>query len=317
MSVTFLGEVIMVRKPSAAKRERTDMARGYSLHLGLNSVDPNHYGGWDGELNACENDAKDMAAIAKALGYAQTILLLTRDATSTRFISEMLKLTKTLKAGDILFLSYSGHGGQIPDEAGDEDDKMDETWCLFDRQLIDDEIYRVLGRFEAGVRIVALSDSCHSGTVTRMRREAGGPSSEELARHIARSAAATAPGQDDFETEVRGRAAPIEVTMDAYNEHKDLYLSLQIASANAEKTVSKAGVILISGCMDDQLSLDGSKNGLFTSNLKKVWSNGAFAGGYRLFHKTIVSRMPPSQTPNLFKVGNVTPDFINQKPFVF
>jgi hypothetical protein len=307
----------MVSKPRAAKRERTDMARGYSLHLGLNSVDPIHYGGWDGKLNACENDAKDMAAIAKALRYAQTILLLTRDATSTRFISEMLKLTKTLKAGDILFLSYSGHGGQIPDEASDEDDKYDETWCLYDRQVIDDEIFRLLGRFEAGVRIVVLSDSCHSGTVTKMRRDAGGPSTNELARNMSRAAGETILDDSESTDEPLGRAAPIEATMDAFNNHKDLYLALQAATAGAESIPPAAGVVLISGCMDDQLSLDGSKNGLFTANLKRVWNDGTFAGGYRLFHQTIVSRMPPSQTPNLFKVGNVTPDFMNQKPFVF
>ena len=31
-------------------------ARGVSLHIGLNSVDPKHYGGWSGDLVACEFD---------------------------------------------------------------------------------------------------------------------------------------------------------------------------------------------------------------------------------------------------------------------
>ena len=31
--------------------------RGFSLSIGLNAVSPDHYGGWDGKLNACENDA--------------------------------------------------------------------------------------------------------------------------------------------------------------------------------------------------------------------------------------------------------------------
>ena len=39
------------------------MAQGISLHIGLNSVDPGHYQGWDGKLNACEFDAKDMTKI--------------------------------------------------------------------------------------------------------------------------------------------------------------------------------------------------------------------------------------------------------------
>jgi hypothetical protein len=36
------------------------MARGISLHIGLNRVDPDHYDGWDGALTACEFDAEDM-----------------------------------------------------------------------------------------------------------------------------------------------------------------------------------------------------------------------------------------------------------------
>lgn len=38
---------------------------GLSLHIGLNAVDPKHYGGWRGDLVACEFDANDMAAISR------------------------------------------------------------------------------------------------------------------------------------------------------------------------------------------------------------------------------------------------------------
>ena len=85
--------------------------------------------------------------------------------------------------------------------------------------------------------------------------------------------------------------------MDAYNEHKDMYLALQAAPAGAESIPPAAGALLISGCQDAQVSLDGSKNGLFTANLKKVWKDGAFDSGYRRFHEMIVGRMPPTQTP--------------------
>ena len=79
------------------------MAKGYSLHLGLNFADPRHYGGWDGELAACEFDANDMADIARGQGYAETTVLLTKEATSGRVIQEMLRLARTLTAGDLLF----------------------------------------------------------------------------------------------------------------------------------------------------------------------------------------------------------------------
>jgi|SRR3954447_4486190 hypothetical protein len=78
------------------------MAKGYSIHIGLNLVNPAHYGGWDGRLRACEADANDMAAIARSLGYAHSTTLLTKDATSPRVISEVLRLSRTLRSGDIL-----------------------------------------------------------------------------------------------------------------------------------------------------------------------------------------------------------------------
>ena len=48
------------------------MPKGLSLHIGLNFVDPNHYQGWDGQLAACEFDAKDMSALAKKKGFKTT-----------------------------------------------------------------------------------------------------------------------------------------------------------------------------------------------------------------------------------------------------
>jgi hypothetical protein len=62
---------------------------------------------------------------------------------------------------------YSGHGNQVPDLDGEEPDKLDETWCLYDGQMIDDELYRMYGALAEGVRVLILSDSCHSGTVAK------------------------------------------------------------------------------------------------------------------------------------------------------
>ena len=48
------------------------MAKGSSLHIGLNSVDPQHYEGWSGPLNACEADANDMVDLANTRSFAPT-----------------------------------------------------------------------------------------------------------------------------------------------------------------------------------------------------------------------------------------------------
>ncbi|WP_442914149.1 peptidoglycan-binding protein [Kribbella sp. NBC_00359] len=142
--------------------------RAVSLHLGLNSVSPAGYGGWSGQLQGCEADADTMTAIAEAEGFA-TNQLKSATATADNVLTAISQIAASLTAGDMFLLTYAGHGSQMPNGDSDpETDSQDETWCLYDRQLLDDEIYAALAAFAAGVNIVLLSDSCHSGTIYRM-----------------------------------------------------------------------------------------------------------------------------------------------------
>ena len=276
------------------------MAKGLALTIGLNAVNPKHYEGWSGELNACEADANDMADIALAQKFkVQT--LLTKRATRSAVLAGMARAARTLKAGDIFLLSYSGHGGQVPDRNSDEPDQQDETWCLYDGELIDDEIYTALGRFKRGVRVLAFSDSCHSGTAVKQMY------------YAARSAAAAATGTST--PKVRYRNMPPSVALRTYRAHRAMYDKLQKSvKSNAEETV-KASTILISGCQDSQLSQDGDFNGLFTANLLRVWNEGHFRGDYRDLHRDIRRNMPPDQTPNFFTTGAPSRAFEKQAPF--
>jgi hypothetical protein len=136
-----------------------------SLHIGLNQISPAIYG-TDGKLNGCINDANGMNALALKLGYKPTIL--TDKQATVKAISDSIHTTaKQLLPGDIFLLTYSGHGSQLQDTNGDEPDGLDETWCLYDGQLVDDEIFNLFSKFRENVRIIVVSDSCHSGSVTR------------------------------------------------------------------------------------------------------------------------------------------------------
>jgi len=298
----------------ATKKKPPPKSRAMSLHLGLNSVNPQHYGGWSGDLSACEFDALDMAAIAKVRGMKPTVLL-TKSATRAKVLAAVRDAAKKLAAGDLFFLTYSGHGGQMPDITGDEPDKQDETWCLFDGEVIDDELYVELGAFKPGVRVLVLSDSCHSGSVVR-----AGP-----------------PRGDAAATSGRPKRMPPSVALRTYTAHKAFYDRLQkdVAARAGRSATPKAdtaaaasvsprltaiangfapAVILISGCQDNQLSMDGEHNGAFTERLLLVWNNGSFDGNYARFHSVIKAGMPDTQTPNLFTLGN-TAKFVTQAPF--
>src|SRR5215212_10107497 len=139
----------MSKKKAAASTQ--GRRTGRSLHVGLNSVAPSHYEGWSGPLGGCEFDANDMAAVARSRGMAAKVLL-TKSATRAKVLAGIRAAAARLKKGDIFFLTYSGHGGQVRDVTGEEEDSRDETWCLYDGELIDDELYFALSRFRAGVR---------------------------------------------------------------------------------------------------------------------------------------------------------------------
>lgn len=274
------------------------MPQGIAICLALNSVNSSHYGGWSGNLNACEADADDMLAIAKAQRFSATQLL-TKAATRGKLVAAVKAAANKLKSGDIFMLSYSGHGGTLPDLNGDEDDQQDETWCLYDGQVSDDELNALYATFAAGVRILVLSDSCHSGTVVKMAYYSG---------------TREAPAASNSDSNARYRFMPKEVALRTYREHKAFYDKLAKKAAAAPSAV-KGSILLISGCQDNQLSLDGTFNGMFTGHLLSVWRNGAFQGDYATFHKAIVQRMPPNQTPNLFVDGASNVAFLSQQPF--
>ncbi len=95
------------------------MSKGFFLTIGLNAVNKNTYEGWEGILQACENDAKDMATIATNAGL-EGVTLLTAQATSSAVLFMIAKAANQLNSGDIFVLTYSGHGGQVGDVTAED-----------------------------------------------------------------------------------------------------------------------------------------------------------------------------------------------------
>ncbi len=279
------------------------VAKGRSLHVGVNVVDPAAYEGWDGRLAACEFDAEDMTDIAAAVGY-ETTTLLTANATRKAVTDAIAKAAKASKPGDIFLMSYAGHGGQVTDFNGDEEDMLDETLCLHDGQLIDDELYVLWSQFPADVRVLLVYDCCHSGTAARAR--------------LIDEALAAAPGPAGTP-----RAMPLAVASRVMRRNRAFYRKAADKAASHWKGANTremalplaASVRLMSAVQDNQLALDGLENGLFTGRLREVWGDGAFRGDYDAFYRKLVENMPPAQTPNHFRIGQPSPAFDAQRPF--
>jgi len=275
--------------------------QGYALHIGLNAVDPASYEGWSGELFACENDAAIYKTLAEKAGFQSIHTLLTKDATSTNVLQQLHDAATLLQTGDMLMLTYSGHGGAVPDINNDETNNFgemagfDETWCLYDRQLLDDELKDAFSRFKEGVRILVFSDSCHSGSVSKAAEET---------QAISNADPLTIP---------RARALPLDVLMPVYNNHKQEYNDIQ-SQLHVRIEDIPAYVVQFGACQDDELAMEVSGNGMFTAKLQKVLETGVI-NSYNDLLNAIKRGFPGQQEPNLFHYGRTAYAFLDEKPF--
>jgi len=351
-----VGPITLAALAQALGAGTSGASKGIGLHIGLNHVDASAYPGYRiPVLRGCVNDANDMQAQAKNRGF-ETSQLLDDQATSAAVISAISDAAKALRGGDIFLLTYSGHGSQVPDIDNDETDGLDETWVLYDRQLLDDELYALWGQFERDVRILVISDSCHSGTITRELIRATGnqinrmrglqppeglfmtPAQLDLTVSLASTvrpvfeslggpglavdeltAQVVAPlldkigspesnGRDvsDYES----RLLPVEISVADFERRGKVYRAAKAMTRGA--VPPSASVLLLSGCQDNQTSLDGIRNGLFTQNLLSVLATNPTS--YTGLYRSVVSSMPPSQTPNLYWVPSPNPVFEAQAP---
>lgn len=278
------------------------MTTAISLHLGLNRVDSTHYGS-EFPLRGCHRDALDMARIAAANGY-EGATLLDAEARCDVLLGRLREAARRLQAGDHLLLTYSGHGARIADRDGDEADGLDETWVLYERMLIDDELYTAFAQFATGVRLMVLSDSCHSGSIARAHEF----------RALARAAGWLPSPYEEQDLQFR-TPAELDFGKRVWSRHGSRYAELLRSVPKNSRELIRAALIQISACQDDQLAADGVQNGLFTSKLLEVWANGTFEGNHRAFYQAISRKMPATQSPNYMLLGNDVSAFEKQSPF--
>eukprot|EP01062_Namystynia_karyoxenos_P074933 TRINITY_DN72007_c0_g1_i1.p2 TRINITY_DN72007_c0_g1~~TRINITY_DN72007_c0_g1_i1.p2 ORF type:complete len:395 (+),score=126.00 TRINITY_DN72007_c0_g1_i1:86-1186(+) len=166
-----------------------EMQGGYAgthkaLLIGINYVRHS-----SGRLSGCINDVLSMKEYIEGEGfeecedtmriliddpddeYAQDRISIPTDLpTRDNILDGVRWLVEDAQPGDVLFVHYSGHGSQMRDTTGDEEDGKDETLCPDDYNtagmIIDDTLFQELvAPLPPGVRLICLMDCCHSGTI--------------------------------------------------------------------------------------------------------------------------------------------------------
>jgi hypothetical protein len=265
-----------------------------ALCLGINNYPGTHM-----DLQGCVNDAKDWAAVLGGRGYGVTTLL-DDQATKNAMVDAIRTIIGGAVSGDSVVITYSGHGTYQPDLDGDEADGLDEALCPYDIQtagaaLLDDEIRQLFNARKDGVKLVLISDSCHSGTVTR-----AAPSEPE----------ADAP---------RPRFLPMGNWLPPDRLPRTLS-GAPVSSLSLRPGLSpfmgvllkQAGDLLLSGCQEgpNNFSYDakiaGRYNGAFTYYALKTLRSLPPDATYVQWHRKIADYLPSAsypQSPQI--VGNV------------
>lgn len=128
-------------------------------------------------LRGCVNDVVDMASfLVSDYGFQRSeIRLLTDERATTDAIFEHLNwLVSGVRPGDRAIFHYSGHGVQLPTiNAQGEVDGLDEAICPIDfdwtdeHTIRDKDFYKIFTSISSGTNFVWISDSCHSGDLTK------------------------------------------------------------------------------------------------------------------------------------------------------
>lgn len=114
-----------------------------------------NYTGQKGQLSGCHNDVENIKRyLINSEGFQEKDMLILMDngrnhqPTRKNITDAFHRICQYSKAGDVVFVHYSGHGGREVDRDGDEDDGYDETLIPVDfkraGQIVDDELFKIL-----------------------------------------------------------------------------------------------------------------------------------------------------------------------------
>uniref|UniRef100_A0A7S2HK95 Peptidase C14 caspase domain-containing protein n=1 Tax=Zooxanthella nutricula TaxID=1333877 RepID=A0A7S2HK95_9DINO len=128
----------------------------------------------------CSMDGRNMEALARACGVTDCVAMYDEQCTKDAAFRAIQQVGARCGDDDYFIIYYSGHGTSVEDSDGDEEDGQDEAFCFVDPAgqiscdtlMTDDEFAEcVAGATEEGVRIVILTDCCHSGTIADLEKD--------------------------------------------------------------------------------------------------------------------------------------------------
>jgi len=114
------------------------------------------------KFGACPGASLDATNIYKKVPAKKKTLLVDRQATKGAVLAELVNAVNGTDDSGLFIFFFSGHGGQIRSKDPGEVDGLDETLCVDDGEIVDNEIWNILSN--AKCRVFMVTDCCNSGT---------------------------------------------------------------------------------------------------------------------------------------------------------
>ena len=133
----------------------------------------NNYSGTN-KLEGCKNDVLNIKNKLLTLGYNDNNIktILDASANANNILDSLTNLLTTSVSGDLIIFQYSGHGSYEIDKNLDEfNTNCDQDIVGVDLKNISDDILKstIVKNLKPNVTLIALFDSCYSGSVLDLR----------------------------------------------------------------------------------------------------------------------------------------------------
>lgn len=123
-------------------------------------------------------DARDIEKTLRSAGVIDIAVLIDETATRRNFENAMNRIVEVSQSGDLVIVSFAGHGAQTPERVkGSEVDGMDEIFLLSafsekgpgtTERVLDDELNAWISRLDKKeVHVLLIADTCHGGGLLR------------------------------------------------------------------------------------------------------------------------------------------------------
>lgn len=282
---------------------------GRALCIGVSKLSQAGYPDKPPELPGAKNDEQAMALLLKNRGF-DVHELRDENATTGNLIKELNDAKSSFgpEESGLFVISFSGHGSQVTDVNHDEASGLDDTWCLYDLQFIDDQLFAALHSFPSTVRILMISDSCHSGTMIQLAPDLLSlninDSRLEPFRKSEKSQLSlpqALDGKDNALKEPPGtivRSLSVDQKIRAYQANEAVYADVQKKLGDPKvwkvnpwdpnhPSPNPPHILSITACEDNETAGEVDGHGIFTTALVSVWNSGAFDQDQRMFRKAV------------------------------